>query len=405
MSLLHYGFVGRYTNSTYPNPPCGFFDWTIDGTSIEFGTYQSRICIPNKVVIAFTVTNCLAISAMWIFGIYLTVREFWLVRGWNDTKNFLLFYFVGAVGAGLFAVNDIVGSPVWNSIAWYLATVGVVTMEAFTVLVWARVTLKIIDIRRGLVVNPETSPNDLMKWLSRVMAWLTVFVCIVLAPVFGLRAAWYNFEDPWWYNTLMFAYHLIMIPWFPVFAAAVIVFGVKLTKLLQETTKPSVIINGGTVASGTVSYSRRSGNGATSTFYENENRAQSNKEKVAAVIKKVRLVAILVFADKLGFFLCYTTFVVYGGTTMYEPERGMAAYFSYIAMNGLIVFWGCALLMGCGWYHLRADRSSSEVSRFSNSSGDHDDNAQLIPLEADINGGRQIYSIPHATDDIASAEK
>ncbi|KAI8801635.1 hypothetical protein BJ742DRAFT_575090 [Cladochytrium replicatum] len=50
-------------------------------------------------------------------------------------------------------------------------------------------------------------------------------------------------------------------------------------------------------------------------------------------------------------------FAIYGGTTMYEPERGMGAYFSYIAMNGLIIFWGNGLLIGCGWYHLRADRS------------------------------------------------
>ncbi|KAI8801636.1 hypothetical protein BJ742DRAFT_836118 [Cladochytrium replicatum] len=128
MSLLTYGFTGSYTNITYPTPQCGFFDWTIDGSSLEFGDYQSRICISNKVVIALTVTNCIASTATWTFGIYLTVREFSMVREWNDTKNFCLFYFVGAVGAALFAVNDIVGSPVWNSVGWYLATIGVCAM-------------------------------------------------------------------------------------------------------------------------------------------------------------------------------------------------------------------------------------------------------------------------------------
>ncbi|KAI8801634.1 hypothetical protein BJ742DRAFT_575009 [Cladochytrium replicatum] len=227
-------------------------------------------------------------------------------------------------------------------------------MEAFTVLVWARITLKII------VIDTEASREELMRWISRVMTWLTAFVCVAIAPLFILRAAWYKFEDPWWYNTMMFFYNLVMLPWYPLFAATVIVFATKLTNLLEESMKTlttssfSACKPGGSSIPGTGSHCQKLENDVPST-------SVGSRRKILAVTKKIRLVAILVCVDKLGFALSYTTFVVYGGMTMYEPELGMAAYFSYIAMNCLIVFWGCGLFVGCAWYHLRVDNSSDDT--------------------------------------------
>ncbi|KAI8806553.1 hypothetical protein BJ742DRAFT_358283 [Cladochytrium replicatum] len=382
MSLVQYGAVGGYTNATYPPPPCGFFDWTVNGNSIEFGDFQSRVCISNKIIIALTITNCIASGATWAFGAYLTVREFSLVREWNDTKSFCVFYFVGAIGAALFAVNDIVGSPLWNSIGWYLATIGVCAMEAFTVLLWARVTLKIIHLKKS-----ETDRSkELMRWLSRIMVGLTTFVCVALLPVFVLRAAWYDFKNPWWYNFLMWLYHVVMLPWFPLFATTVIVFGFKLSKLLNETmdafdNSSSKQTASGNGVLGTANYSQTN---RVSTYAQV--RADSRKTKFQSAIRKIKIVSILVCVDKLGFLLSYTTFAIYGGMTMYEPKSGMGAYFSFYAMNCLIIFWGNGLLLGCGWYHLRRDRSDdSKPDKVTGST--HSEGGQFSALDY-ADGGR-----------------
>ncbi|KAI8803105.1 hypothetical protein BJ742DRAFT_510758 [Cladochytrium replicatum] len=168
------------------------------------------------------------------------------------------------------------------------------SQEAFTVLLWAQVTLKIIHLKKS-----ETDRSkELMRWLSHIMVGLTTFVCVALLPVFVLRAAWYDFKNPWWYNTLMWAYHVVMLPWFPMFATTVIVFGFKLTKLLNETMD---------VFDNSSSKQTASGNGVLGTANYSQNRvstyaqlrSDSRKAKFQSAIRKIKIVSILVCGDKL----------------------------------------------------------------------------------------------------------
>ncbi|KAI8803317.1 hypothetical protein BJ742DRAFT_501742 [Cladochytrium replicatum] len=367
MSLHQYGLVGTYTNETYPTPPCGFFDYTLTSSSLEFSDFQSRICVPNKIVMALTAINCTLVLALWAFGAYLTVREFRLARQWNETKSFCVFYFISTFGAIGFALNDVVGNPYWNSVAWYLCTLGVCSMEATTVVAWAKITLKILDLRKDF--RSEARSRDLLRWLERGMRWLLVAICVVLIPLLALRAAWYDFHNPWWYNFLMWIHHLIMLIWLPVFAMTVVVFGIKLASLLNdalEAIDDSDISSSGlkpasaviSVGGGVLGTQQILSQGST---YAQQLRSEAKKKRIKAVIRKVQIVTFLVSFDKMSFCVCYLTYVVYGGLTMYDPRNGMGANFSYWSTNGLVVIWGTALLLGCGWYHLRKDHRSDDA--------------------------------------------
>ncbi|KAI8853939.1 hypothetical protein BC829DRAFT_381677 [Chytridium lagenaria] len=324
----------------------------LDGFSTEFSILQSRTCIPNKVVLGVTIFNLSYTAFTFFTVVFAFARDFISVsKAWTETKSVFCLTLGAACSVVLMSISDITGSHVVNSVAWMCATLFLCT-----------------------VIGPSSPSNlvsitskELQKQYESLKIRMLILSCVVmciLIPIFSVRIAMFNYNDPLAYNITFMVHCLLMMPWFATFAYTVYSFGNTLATILEDSVKQLSKIaegaggpsNGGPSSNGQASTGVSSSNNALESNASNTAAARNEKKRLDTlnIAFKVRLVGYGLIVDKLGFIGSYITICVYGFLTLRNTQGGTLAWMSYYAYNFVVIPWATALIWICLLYNWRS---------------------------------------------------
>ncbi|KAJ3113425.1 hypothetical protein HDU96_003398 [Phlyctochytrium bullatum] len=341
------GYVNNFIRISRSDVPPRYFNSSnlADGYSVEFSMLQSKICLPNKLIVGLTAANLSYTGLTFFITVFAFIRDFFVVsKGWNDSKSVLILCIGAASSVVLMTIADITGSPTVNSVGWCGATVFICTMEHVTIMSWAKVTINVVGI----------NSKELQKHYENLRFRMFVLSCAVLSaliPIFAVRIALYKFDDPFAYNLTFMVHCLFMMPWFSLFTFTVYSFGSTLTNILETSVKN---LAGGDKESSGAGSSNMSSTGAASSNNPSaaastnntgggSNTAAARAEKKRAetmqIAFRVRLVQYGLVVDKLGFIGSYITICTYGFLTLRNTDNGTLAWVSYYGHNLIVLPW------------------------------------------------------------------
>ncbi|KAJ3070421.1 hypothetical protein HK102_006671, partial [Quaeritorhiza haematococci] len=179
---------------TVPPPPCGFFDWTWEGRSIEFIYFQSRLCVPNKIIISLTLFHLIVQFTTLLGIIYFFYKDFRLFgRKWNISKTTYCFMLFGLTGAAVYVICDVAGSVLQAVVGLWMTMVGTFAMQTSTILVWAELGISLLNFN-------NTTKTVALRRLRNTLLFGTIAFTIVSIPISATKLFLYDFNDPYYYN-------------------------------------------------------------------------------------------------------------------------------------------------------------------------------------------------------------
>ncbi|KAJ3153682.1 hypothetical protein HDU86_005181 [Geranomyces michiganensis] len=349
-----------------PPPPttCGLDAVrSLDGHVVDHWAFRNDMCVSNRIVLGFSIPAAIlslaVMSAMLVLLISSAITSFGLLLG---ALGFLV------SGSWMLVLNSctyMVGSQALISAAWA------------TLFQWITVTTKMLHLsdEEWLVLRIKALRKTLLFPTYLVFAFCMP-VCVVRAAsagnviMFNVASLLYFLGMEWMSCASQFSVHFARLIEATVDGTKDFTFTIKkdaatgearatiselpkqFTPTLHSAMLPALSVTG---ADG----------GATTTSNNTANPAQERAEEMLAVARRVRIVGVLIAADKVLFILIYIALIIQGMLAWLKPEMPSWPLGFYAIMLGGIPG-ANFLVLAMSYYHVSTGPSRASATRSAN---------------------------------------
>ncbi|KAJ3173331.1 hypothetical protein HDU87_007705 [Geranomyces variabilis] len=346
---------------------------SLDGYVADHWSFRTSMCVSNRLVLALAIP-CMALSlTIAVAMVCLLARDYKLTgKAMNMSKMFYTSSAFTSFGLMLGAMSFLVSGPwmlVLNSCTYMIGSQALIGAAYSTLFQWITVTSKMLQIsdEEWLILRVQA--------LRKTLLFPTYLVFAFCMPVCIIRAA--SSDNIVLYNVTNTLYLGGMLPWFCMWCTCASQFSVHFARLIEATvdgTKdftftikksaagPRATISqiphelAPTLRSAVMSSPLNPGSNDTA------NPAKERAIEMLAVAKRVRIVGMLIAADKIVFILIYVVLIIHGLLAWQRPASTSFPFGFYAIMLGGIPG-ANFLVLAMSYYHVSTGPSRATFSR------------------------------------------
>ncbi|KND03087.1 uncharacterized protein SPPG_02151 [Spizellomyces punctatus DAOM BR117] len=347
---------------------CGVFDGDLNGYSLIFSFMQSSTCVKSKFLFGLALANSILCSLTIVTVAGIIVHEFY--RNGIGWSNAVQVYSLGILTAGasfILSVSDIAGIAWLNSIGWYSAYIFGVTLESFVIMLWARISLNLMEVRMLFEGTEEQQIlNRFLQNLKDGIYKSRVALHIILIPIFIVRIVLHDNQNQRPYNIVTLVHICFLIPWFLSFAVIVRKFAENLATTVEQTV--SDIGNAERISkrylrstlTTSIGSPRRPSEPPKSAFSSDSISPTTagtqhsfralNGDRLTLLKtypRKIRFLGRLIIFDKLCFSAAFVSFMIYGSLELTghrpTPMWNLIGHYVFTVPAGILLVWLCVV--------------------------------------------------------------